>query len=470
MAGFLDRLRYGRTPPSQSASPFAEIGHGGMIVQAGRVQARESDPMLAGSRRWEVARDQMTNASIVAAGLRYFLNMTARPSWRADPAHDKPSGKEAAEFVESVIHGTGESWTRIVRRSAIYRFHGFNLAEWTAKKRDDGRIGLASIKPRPCHTIDEWVMDEHMNPLGVWQKHPQISHNVYLPRNKLVYLLDDTLTDSPEGMGWFRHLVEPNKRLKAYLHQEGLGYQRDMSGIPVGRAPLAALDQAVLNGQLTRANADKAIKAMEDFVSAKSKQADTGMLLDSQPFTTVKPDGSKEVSSALQWGLELLTGTPGTAQELGAAIQRITWDMALIMGVERLLVGREGAGSLSLSQDTSQNLALLINSTLADMAETYDRDIIGPIWAMSGLPDEDRPTLRCEDASFRDAAKVAGVLADMAQAGAMLSPDDPAINDVRDLLGVEHAPDIDPEMAGMVGRVLPITDPDDPEAEQTEEI
>lgn len=446
-----------------SASPFTEVGVGGSAIYGGRVSSDDRNTAMVGGNRWRTAQDILTNISIVAAGLRYSQNLTARPSWRLEPADDSPAAEEAAEFMDSVIHGTDTSWSRLIRRESIYRYHGFGLHEWTAKRRDDGKIGIASIRVRPPHTIIGWDLDEHSDVLAVKQRAPQSGREITIPRSKLIYFVDDALSDSPEGMGWMRQLVEPRDRMKKFLDLEKIGFERDLSGTPVGRAPLAAIKAAVDAGQITEAQGKSLVNGIEQFVRNKSKQPDTGLILDSQPFVGKAADGAQQISSLAQWGVELLTGDPGSMEELGAAINRTTWDMALIMGVERLLVGREGAGSLALSEDTSTNLYLGINSTLGDMAEALDRDLIGPVWALNGLPPETRPTLRVEDASFKDVAKLAKMLADMASAGAILAPDDPAINELRQLAGLSDQPEMTPERMSIMMPAPPVTNPDNPD-------
>src|SRR5205085_11707582 len=126
-------------------------------------------------------------------------------------------------------------------------------------------------------------------------------------------------------------------------------------------------------------------------------------------------------------------------QQLGEAIRRIEFEMALIMGTSSMLTGREGQGSRALSEDQSRNLYLMVNATLDDMVESFGRDLVDPIWAMNGLSDDLKPKLKHEDASFKDVAGIAKMLADMAQAGAILAPDDPAINDLRNLAGISEA-------------------------------
>lgn len=466
MPGIIDRFRQ-MLAPRQQKTPFKEQGVGGFSVYGGYIQTPETNSQLIGSQRWRTAADILCNISIVAASVRYYLNLLAKPAWSFEAADESAAAQEVAELMESIFYDAGASWTRIVRRSGMFKFHGFGMQEWTAKHRDDGRIGIESIEPRPVHTIERWDIDENGGVLGVWQRAPQTGHEIYLPRAKIVYLVDDALTDNPEGMGWFRHLVDPANRIKKYLKLEAMGFERDLSGIPVGRAPIAILNQLVASGDITQAQANDMIKGLKDFAKMETKESTTGLVLDSSPYRA-KTDTGETLSSTMQWGMELLTGEATSIQHLGEAVNRLAFDMALIMGTESLLIGREGAGSMALSKDKSQNLWLGINSTLADMAESFDRDIVTPIMAMNGIPEELRPETKVGDVSFQDIEMIGRVLADMSSAGAILAPDDPAIDDLRDLMGISRQPEMTPERAGMLVRTEPATDPldtdDDPPA------
>jgi hypothetical protein len=464
-----------RAEIAKRISPYSEAGVGGAVVYGGYLQSPPGavyKPELSGSLRWRKATHLLADVSIIAASLRFTLNLMARPSWKAEPPSDKPEAKAAAEFAESILHGTDTSWSRIVRRSGTYRYHGFGFHEWTAIRRDDGMIGIKSIEPRPQHTIARWERDANGSVTGVWQRNPQNGQEIFLPREKVVYLVDDMLTDSPEGLGWYRHLIDPANALLRYLKLEKSGFNRDLVGIPVGRAPISAINALIGKKMIpdgkggerlfTKADAEEMIRGIAEFVSLKAKEPDTGITLDSQPFTGKTADGTT-VSTALQWGLELLTGTPTSIDALGKAIGRLTWDMALIMGTQSLLIGREGAGSLALSADASRNLALNINSATGDMAEAYDRDLIGPAWALNGLDPALRPKLRVEDAAFKDIEQIAKMLADMSSAGAIMAPDDPAIDDLRDLAGISRQPEMTPERMGMLmGTPDDATTPGDP--------
>jgi hypothetical protein len=450
MAGYFGNLAgalMGRTPPA--VSPYKEAGTSGTAIFGGYVENIERDRKLSGTERYRTAADLLANVSIIAASVRYILNLTAAPRWTIKPAMDlgdssSDAAKEAAEFVQRVLfEDLNTSWTRLVRRTGMYRYHGFGIQEWTAIRRADGLIGFADIESRPQHTIEQWQVDEHGAVEGVWQRSPQTGALLWIPRAKTMYLVDDSLTDSPEGMGLFRHLVDPGERIRRYLKLEGQGYERELRGIPIGRAPLADIRAQVNAGSLTAAEGRAMVTGLRNFIKMEVKEKDTGLLLDSTPYNGITADGTT-VSGTPKWGVELLTGEGGSFSDLGKAIDRLTHDMARIIGAESLLLGSGANGSRALSEDKSKNLYLVVNGSLADIAEATNRDLIGALWSLNGLPDELRPHAEVEDAAFKDAAGIAATLRDMATAGAVLAPDDPAIDDLRALLGVSPQPERDP--------------------------
>jgi hypothetical protein len=85
-------------------------------------------------------------------------------------------------------------------------------------------------------------------------------------------------------MGWFRHLADPAQRLRRYLKLETMGFERDLAGIPVGRAPLQRINQLVKDGKLTKEAGRRWSKSLEDFVKIAAKEPSTGLVLDSEPF------------------------------------------------------------------------------------------------------------------------------------------------------------------------------------------
>ncbi len=437
--GGLFRGAFGQTGVKpERIKPMQEQGTSGTPVWGGYVESGEQNAQLNGYDRYRTANDILLNISTVAASVRYFLNLVAKPAWSFEPADDSDEAKRLAEFCDEIIGSTSDAWSRIIRRGATYKFHGFGVQEWLAQRRSDGLIGFSNIENRPQHTIEQWDIDQNGSVIGIIQRSPQTSQSLYLPRGKVIYVRDDTLSDSPEGIGWFRHLVEPSNRLKQYLFLEGLGFERDLAGIPVGRVPYEELNEAVKAGKITSKQRDDMIAGLEEFVRLKAKKRDTGLLLDSAVYKGQNQDG-KQPTPNHKWGMELLTGgNAASVAQLDRAVDRIKREMADIIGTGTMLTGQDGTGAFSLGKDKTQALYMQVMSTLADMRDQYGRDLLNALWALNGFPEELRPYPKTEDVSYKDVEQVARVLRDISAAGAPLSPDDEAINDVRDLLGVSR--------------------------------
>lgn len=418
------------------ATPFKEMGTTGTAVFGGFVQRKDKAANWYGKQKYDISSEILSNISIVAASTRYFLNLVAHPKWSVVPATDRAEDQMYAEFVEDVIHDMASSFQSTVRKATTYLFHGFGLQEWTAKKREDGKIGFENLEPRMQHSIERWEMEITGNVLGVWQRSPQTNLLHGLPRSKLVYLVEDTFTDSPEGLGIFRQLLEPYNRFKQYLTLETRTFERDLRGIPIGRMPIAKLREQVAAGNLTEEQANAIIAQMTAFVELQVKDSTTGIVLDSMPYESEAADGMK-VSSVYQYGMELLQGSGNGLSELSQAIDRLQREMARILGTEHLMLGDAG-GNRALSQDKSRNLYLNANATLTSINEAYDKDLIDPLWTLNGFPPESKPRFSAEDVAFKDVEQVTAALRDMATAGAVLAPDDPAVDDVRDLLGISR--------------------------------
>lgn len=439
MAGWLPRLFTAVLP---RVRPFQEMGVSGTPVYAGYVLTPEKSAKLVGQEKYRTYSELLANVSIIAAAVRYFLNIISKPEWSCEAAEQKGTAgddaKQYADFLQSILmEDMHTPWSRVIRRCGMYRFHGFNVQEWTAKRREDGKIGFHDIESRPAWTIWRWEVDERGTVTGMWQRDPLTGRELGLPRGKVMYLVDDTLTDSPEGMGLLRHCFEPGKRLEEYLKQEAFGYLRDLQGIPVGRAPIDDLQQAVASGKMTQAQMNQALQSLQDFVTLEKKDKNTGVVLSSTPYIDVNDSGVAFTGNP-KWGIELLSGAAPSLPAINEAIVRLNTEIARIIGVEHLLLGADSAGSYALAKEKAQDMYMLANSVIRDIRAQVQHDLVWPLWNLNGFPDEMMPKLKTEDVQPKDVEQISRVLRDMATAGAPLQPDDEIQNSLRDLLGMPH--------------------------------
>lgn len=449
MPQFVDNLlaRIRRT----SVPPTKTLGVSGAAVYGGEIQDNELNTKLQGSARYRTYSDILTNVSIVGAGTRYFLNLLAKAEWKAIPSDKEgvnpTEAERMAELVEDILHDMTTPWFRVVRRAAMYRFYGFSVQEWTAKRREDGVLGLMDIEPRPQSTIERWDVDVSGTVQGIVQDSPQSGQEIYLPRGKVVYIVDDTLRDAPDGLGIFRHLAEPAMRLQEYQKFEAYGYEMDMRGVPLLRAPIAAIEAAVAAGTIEEGEAKRAFAALDTFLKDHARSPDTGLRLDSAVYQTsderLAPTGQR------MWDMEILNSEAAESSlAINVAIERLNREMARLMGVEHLLLGGDGQGSLALSRDKTNNFGLLVDSSLMELTTSMENDVLGPLWRINGWDEELMPELRTEQIQYRQIEQITQALKDMAQAG--LQSDDPAINEVRRLLGLSDAPEVDEDLLSLM--------------------
>lgn len=415
--------------------PQRTLGHAGVNIVGGYLEYNERDRALASpENRHRTFSDLLINISIVAAGVRYFLNLIGGSTWTVMPA-ETPDGETYAELIDVMLkEDPATPWHRIIRRAAMYRFYGFSIQEWTAKRREDGLLTFLDIAPRAQRTIERWDVDTPGTVWGCWQRSPQSYEQIYLPRAKLLYLVDDTLHDSPEGLGLFRHLVDPGRRLRRYLQLEGMGFETDLAGIPIARGPFTELQEKINDEALTPGQVAELVAPLEEFAERHIRTPKLALTLDSAVYRG--EDDRAQPTAVREWDVELLQGGSTSFAENAAAIERTIRDIARILGVEQLLLGSDG-GSYALSQDKTHAFYLQVDGALTEIRESVEKDLVDTLRWLNGWPKDAMPTLKTEAISHRDVTKIAAALRDMATAGVVLDPNGSVVQEVFGLMGFD---------------------------------
>lgn len=411
----------------------AALGSTGVTSLGGYVVSDERLPALTGSKRYETFAQMLNDFSIVATGVRLFLNLISKSTWQVTPADDSAEAKAVAELVEDMMFDHRTAWHRIVRRTAMYKFYGFAIQEWIMKKREDGYIGMADVQSRPQKTIARWDLDDSGELLGCWQQ-TDSKPEVYLPRERLVYAVDDTLTDHPEGIGLLRHIARATTRLKSFEQIEEVGFESDLRGIPIAYGPWKWIDQEVQAGRMAEAEKTRFRKPMLDFVRGHIRNKSTGMLLDSETYRS--NDEAQTPSSVRKWEAELLRGESQAFEPMAGAIMRLNQEIARVLGVEHILLGADGSGSLALSKSKVGTFYLTVMSTQSELVEIMERDWLGPIADANGWDKSVIPDLATEEVRDEDIEQITTALESLAHSGVVLSPEDEAVVECFEMLGL----------------------------------
>ena len=431
---------------SRATNPIGVTGAAGNTMYGANIydadfEHEELNPELQGRKKYEKYLNMLATVTIIAASVRYFLNLTARSSWSFRPADDDSEEAKdyAAKAEQILLKDPKTSWHRTVRRMALYRFYGFSIQEFTVYRRPDGVISIYDIMNRPQSTIHEWHLDPKTQEItAVNQEHPQSFETYTIPRYKMLYIVDDTISDSPAGLGLMRHIVAAADALKRYEQLEGVGFETDLHGIPIGRAPLSRLAQMVKSGQLSEAQKKELEAPLRAFLKGHIKTSKLSMLLDSHPYHS--QDEANRPSPQKQWDLELLKSSTTSLEAVAATIQRLNREVARVLGTEQLMLGEGMSGSFALSKDKTQSFILLVEGALKEMREVVTRDILGPMWEINGWPEDMMPLPVTESVNYKDVEEIARTLQYIALAGVPLSPDDPALQELRDIAGLSRTP------------------------------
>lgn len=420
-----------------SAPPMTELGVGGTQVFGGYIVQNEKDADLRGTTRYKTFSDLLANVAVIAASVRLFVGMVGNATWSFEPADDSDEARRLAEETEELLTKRMRTpWHRVVRRLGMFKMFGFALAEWVAQRMDDGRIGFKDVKPRPQITIERWLIAPHGDVLGVIQTDPQTGKDIPIPRAKLVYVVDDTLNDSPEGLGLFRHLVDSGKRLRRLFQMEGYGYEADMRGIPIGRAPLAELDRMVADKTMTKKRAQELLDGMQDFLENHIKNPALGLMVDSTPYRDTGEN--RGVANTPQWDVSLLDGGTYSLEHIHEAIIRTQREMARVFGTEHMMLGENSSGSRALSNDKVTLLGLLVDDALTAIEEQVDDDLVRPLFDLNGWDQDLRPTPKTDTQAFRNVGEMTAAIRDLATAGVQVDRQDEAVQQVMDLLGLSR--------------------------------
>jgi len=430
-------------------------GSDGVFAYGGHLPSGERSPDLMALRKWVT----YTNAliyPIVATGTYYFTGLLAGTEWHAEP--NEMGGADAERGAQIVEEGLLKAqmprpWSAVVRKAAMFKLMGFSLHEWTVKRRSDGMLVFADIAHRPQHTIDRWDKPSEQEP---WQAVSQLSpagNRYVIPRGRLFYCVDDTLTDSPDGSGQLRPIVELIRRLQVLEGLEGHAYQTDLRGTPLARAPLSELRALAVTRGCTTDDQIKefvasATQVIRDIAANSAKTPDKVpyMLFESEPFRGADPN---VFTNVLKWTFDLVKGETSSLPEVDVLIRRLQMEVARVLGIEFAMMGSAG-GSYSMHEDKTSMFATNLQNTLTAISAYATNDLARVLVGLNGLdPETCTPRLIAEPISTDAIETTCRSLGAMAQSN--LPPTWEGWNVILKRMHLPPLPEMSAAMMGVLG-------------------
>lgn len=383
------------------------LGRSGLNRWGGRID-EEFHRNLRGPKAAKVYREMSENDPVLGAIIHMTTSLMRGVQWRVDPADpERPSALAAAAFVEENLRGLATPWDDVVDESLeIIRF-GWAYLE-TVYKQVGGRLMWEAFEGRAQETLDEWVYDESTGKcVGWWQTAPPDLQRRFLPFAKGVHLRTRKLKDNPEGQSLLRPAYRPWYFAKRIQEVEGIGIERDMTGLPIVEVP----------GEVMAPNPtaeQAALRAMaEEIVRTIRMDERMGLVIPREVDEENKPTG---------WKFRLETSGGRRAIDTNAVVVRYEQRMAMVFLAQFILMGMDKVGSFALADNATNLFAVSLGSILDKIEDGVHEQATKTLCAMNGFREEDVPRICHGDIEKADLQKFAAFLKDLVGAG-VITPD-----------------------------------------------
>lgn len=454
--------------PAPRATPLtAEVGVSGIGISAGQVL--EPVPALrdlTGRRGRFLFAEMAEEDATVGACIAAIRLVVLGAKWRVDPADASPEAQAEADFVQGVLfEDMSHSWQDALGDALAMVTYGFSPTEIVWKRRvgpdqkdparrsayTDGRVGVRKLAGRHPLSVYGWQTDDAGGVQALIQQPPLSGAQIVIPIERLLLFRTGRNFGSPEGSSLLVSSRRPWAEKRHIGQLEVTGIDRDLTGLPLMKAPAEVLAAAT--------PADQArLAAAKSLVEGVKAGRNTGILLSSEPYRDAdgKPTGST------LWEFATV-GSPGTKPvDVDKAQARRSSEIMTAFFTQFLLLGSGSrGGNRALSEDQSDFFLQSVTWLLAVIKETVNRHLLPRLWALNGLAPELMPTLEHDPVAHVALGSVAAMLTAMGANGAPIGGDVEAVNFVRRLIGMPEEQAEDPR----AGAELPGADdpPEDPE-------
>jgi hypothetical protein len=437
-------------------------GTDGVISYGGYLQNGEQSSKLVGRQKWiEFANAFFRPPVAIAALLRSALLRGVKWSLEENPAGGKAARKGLQIVQDGLLDARmPKSWPVVAAKAAngAY-FHGFSLHAAGIARRPDGLVTFTEIAHRPQYTVQRWLRAAPTEPFTDVEQWTDDGRRYPVPLAECLYLVNDTLTDSPDGLGVLRLIVERIRRVGNYEALEGSEYFGSMGGTAIARVPLEEIGHGAPADEAGAVAYKKARTAnIESIVASRIKTPEKQQyaVLDSATYQGTDPN---TISNVRKWDIEIVKAELQGVVPLRGVISDHDLDIARILGVEFVFVGGgDSAGSYGMHESKVSLFAAQLTADNALVACQGTQQLARRIVAANGLdPDDATPTLTPSPISTEDVLKTAQTLVQVNLAG--LAPNHPAKKAIFDRMNLPWEDEAEPVMPRVpIGVPPPNTD------------
>lgn len=387
-----------------------EIGFTGLVEYNGQIK----DDFLKefhGKEAYKRFNEMRLNNATIGAGLLAIEYIIRSMSWEFTSDEENDPWLEIAEEARTNM---STSWNDFISEAISFVWAGFSIFE-IVYKNEGGKWSWRKFAPRGQDTVYQWLFDDNGGLAGFRQLAAPKFQAVDIPIEKSILFRTRLEKNNPEGRSLLRIAWVSYYYLKNLQQIEAIGFERDVSGMPVINLPQGAST------------------SQSDPNSDASKAA--------QVVRNVRTDEQAGLVLPYEWAFSLASGTGRSFQSLAAAIERYEKRIAISFFSQFLMLGQDGTGSLALGTSSTDFFMNAVNAIADIVSETFTKYAVYRLLKLNGATDEEarRIKLTHTPASTVDITKIGTFLGSIKD---MLTLDE---NDELWLRQLAGMPERDPE-------------------------
>lgn len=381
------------------AELMLERGTSGLKRAGGYIR---EDPLveLSGLEGVRTYSDMRNNSSTIGACLYATEHLVRNVQWKFTPADSSDDAIRYADLARGMLfEDLSMPWSLLLSEILSFLPYGWSMFEMVFKRRlgddppplpngmpglpslfTDGLIGLGKLAPRSQDTLLRWELDDSGTLLGMHQLDPYGSpggRHVYLPYEKCLHFRPTSYKDNPEGRSILRTAYRDWYMVKHIQNTEGIGIERDLTGIPLIYGP----------PQWWNASAQPEDLAQLEMI----KRIGKNVRQDEQVCLILPAIFDQAGNQLLKFEL---VSSPGTKQmNTDTIIQRYELRMTQSMLCDMIFLGHEDVGSFALASSKSTTQAMSLGGYLKVIKDEFNRRCIPVLWKLNALPPDMMPCL-----------------------------------------------------------------------------
>lgn len=404
--------------PSQSGT---EIGDSGTLMYKGFITNEEYNKDLVGTKGLQTYDIMRRSDATVHSVLTVCKNPIISSTHSIEPASDDDVDVEIAEFVERELLHRNINWPDMVRQGLTALDFGhavfekvFELTEYDGKVR----IGLKKLAVRKQRTIQAWEMENGKPGIQQQLLNPAANHmatTVNIPREKLIYIVNEKEGDNETGISMLRFAYKPWKIKDALEIMNAIALERMAVGVPILRKNADGTDVNVSTTDL--ADARESLRQMR---------------------------ANEEAYLELPLGLdvEMLDMKAQSTKDILPTIEHQNTQITLSVLAQFLMLGsgQSASGSRAVSQDQTA----LFNKALEAVARMFQNaiqnDLIKQLVDLNYSDVKDYPKYVITGIADDDIQTISTAVSSLMTSGA-LTADPDVENRLRNMLGLPNMSD-----------------------------